>query len=477
MAPLIVPSPDVRYRIHNVDFGTYLERRSLVDVRVRRFKESSQQQWFFNKISDGIFEIVNAADKEYFLEASSIGSAFIPTLHKKLPATRPGLKWKLVDSGRGSFYILNTDNGNYNIFLHLEDKDSIPKLTQDSSLTSTSTTISKESSHRWNIVEDLPAALPDGTGMYVIQTSKGEALQSVSPAASTPKVYLGGSNLGDEHIWEIVDLGNGKGTIRNIHADAFIDVQQVGSAGGEWTQVLSQTTPAAQWNIRKIGAFAFSLTIERPINTTMQTRFALTAMNDVIVLKPNKEVQNQTWSIVPRDLASFNPLIIANPAVNLPAGTYALRSDNGYYLRVDNSHVYGDANQLSYVKVELAGGSGATGLGHVYISDDPGYTQGQGFFYAAEFGGPGLTYHLPYIRSSGIKELWRIEMVYTAPARYVITHVRTAKSLESLNSTHSSSTLFMGKPRENMTLFLEITRGISFPNHKVNGVVVVHIKL
>lgn len=50
MAPLIVPSPDVRYRIHNVDFRTYLEGHCLVDVGVRHFKESSQQQVFVSAL-------------------------------------------------------------------------------------------------------------------------------------------------------------------------------------------------------------------------------------------------------------------------------------------------------------------------------------------------------------------------------------------------------------------------------------------
>jgi len=44
MAPLVVPSPDVRYRIQNVDFRTFLDRRSLTNLSMRRMKDSFQQQ-------------------------------------------------------------------------------------------------------------------------------------------------------------------------------------------------------------------------------------------------------------------------------------------------------------------------------------------------------------------------------------------------------------------------------------------------
>ncbi|KDR73195.1 hypothetical protein GALMADRAFT_251789 [Galerina marginata CBS 339.88] len=451
MAPLIVPSPDVRYRIQNVDFRTYLDLHSLGEVGMRRFKESPQQQWFFRKISDGIFEIVNAEDKEYMLEASAAGSGFNLTAQKVSPGTPQRLQWKLVASRRGSFYILNSNYRSNDIFLHLEnDKDSTPKLTRDSSLTPTTTTISKEASYRWNIAEDSPATLPDGTDgteTYVIQTLGGEALQSASPAADTTKIYLGGSNLGPEHIWEIVDLGNGKGTIRNTRADAFVNVQQVGSAG-EWTHFLSKTTPVAQWDIRKVGALAFSLTIERPVNTT-RTRLALTALNGVIVLKPNKDVQNQMWSIVPTDLASFNPLIIANPMVNLPVGMYALQSENGFYLRVDEStkspNIYIDKSALSYFKFELAKGNDGTGLGHVYISHDS--VSPRGYFCGREFLQTSMKFYIPYMDYTGYnKEAWRVELVSTAPPRYSITHVWSAEVLDAYNDGGPGSTVQLGKP-------------------------------
>jgi len=36
--------PDVRYRIQNVDFGTFLERRYQNDLLMRLMKENSEQQ-------------------------------------------------------------------------------------------------------------------------------------------------------------------------------------------------------------------------------------------------------------------------------------------------------------------------------------------------------------------------------------------------------------------------------------------------
>ncbi|KDR66726.1 hypothetical protein GALMADRAFT_147614 [Galerina marginata CBS 339.88] len=437
MAPLITPTPGVRYRFQNVDFRTYLERRSSTDLVMRRWKDSLQQQWSFKKISDGVFEIINGENKDYRLEASAVGSEFKPIAQTITPGIPQRLQWKLVDAGRGSFYNYNSNN----IFLHLEnDKDSLVRPPPIS--VPTSTTISKEANYRWNIIEDSPAMLPDGTGKYVIQTLKGDGLQPASAAGNTTKLSIGDSYLGDEHIWEIVDLGNGKGTIKNVQVDAFLDVQQVGSAG-EWKPILSKATPAPQWDIRKTAGFAFSLTVERQVNATARTRLALTVLKDDIVLKPNKDVQNQMWSIVPIDLASFKAMIIRNPTVNLPEGEYALHSDNGFYLKARADGIYVNTSELDYFKFEPAGGTYAPGLGYVYISHRSGPPEG--FVYVAEYSAS-VVYHRPKV--GGIespKEVWRVELVSSMPPKYTISHIVTGKTLEALDNSNNQSSVEMGK--------------------------------
>ncbi|KDR71225.1 hypothetical protein GALMADRAFT_281874, partial [Galerina marginata CBS 339.88] len=224
--PLIIPSPDVRYRIQNVDFGTILERRFNVDLLMRAVDDELKQQWYFRRISDGIFEIRNADDQDYMAEASVDGSGYSATCQKAVAGSAQRMQWKLVDLGPKGYYILNTNFGRNNIFLLCEANDDLPNLGEDPSIRRNSTTITKEKNYRWRILEDSPSSLPDGgvSGAYVIQTLKGDFLHPEGPAGARQTLSVAAEDLAVQHKWEIVDLGNGKATIKNCRDGAFMDV-------------------------------------------------------------------------------------------------------------------------------------------------------------------------------------------------------------------------------------------------------------
>ncbi|KDR69987.1 hypothetical protein GALMADRAFT_160151 [Galerina marginata CBS 339.88] len=228
-------------------------------------------------------------------------------------------------------------------------------------------------------------------------------------------------------IWEIVDLGNGRATIRGILVDQFLDVQQVGSST-EWTPVLLKVTPPTpppEWEIQKVGEFWFSITAKQ---TTPSPR-ALTVLDDVIVLKEYKNVPNQLWSLVPTDLASFYPLIAVSPTGSLPVGEYSLLSDlRASYAWVDSSSATLQASPTDrgfYFKFDLAAGNDGTGLGNVFISN----FSHPPFGYLGAFVTEGNTSKVP-VSMWGLtqKDIWCVQMK-GSPKYCFIVHVPTATRL------------------------------------------------
>ncbi|KDR72321.1 hypothetical protein GALMADRAFT_253140 [Galerina marginata CBS 339.88] len=148
---------------------------------------------------------------------------------------------------------------------------------------------------QWKIVEDSLTTLPDGGGMYIIQTLKGDAIHSAPAEGDAHRCAVSQEDLGHHHVWEIQHLGNGKATIKNIRVGAFLNVQRSGLSESDWVPVLSKAAPALRWNVKKIGNFAYSITVKRP--APQHKHFVLTVENNAVALKLMNDEYNQLWFI------------------------------------------------------------------------------------------------------------------------------------------------------------------------------------
>ncbi|KDR69969.1 hypothetical protein GALMADRAFT_255307 [Galerina marginata CBS 339.88] len=430
MAPLPIPTAGVRYRIQNVELSTCLERDSQGNVAMVRWRTSRQaraQQWTFDEVSNGIYNIINAEDQSYRLEASIASPPPGFTLTAQGPAPGTTQEWKVLVSNFKTFYLLN----NPNILLHLDKDDgAVPKLTQDLTIGAATTGSildrTKKPEDRWFITEDTPTKLADAEETYVIQTLKGDAIQCAASPHGPAQLLFKVSHLGDEHKWKIVDLGNGRANIRGILVDQFLDVQQVGSST-EWTPVLLKVTPPTpppEWEIQKVGEFWFSITAKQ----TTPSPHALTVLDDVIVLKEYKNVPNQLWTLVPTDLASFKPLIAVSPTGRFPVGEYTLSNNlRPVYTWVDSAGTLQASltDRGVYFKFDLAAGNDGVGLGNVFISNFSSYPSG---FLTVFDDHHNTTRGSVRLYSPNLKDIWCVQMKAGLNSCFIV-HVPTGRRL------------------------------------------------
>jgi hypothetical protein len=101
---------NVRYRIQNVDFGTFLEQRGDTSLVMRPQKDSSKQQWTFVNHSDRdahlpTYVIRNAYNDELFVNAERAtpptDSHSVSLCESPLPNTA---KWKLSATNDGNVF-------------------------------------------------------------------------------------------------------------------------------------------------------------------------------------------------------------------------------------------------------------------------------------------------------------------------------------------------------------------------------------
>ncbi|KDR69229.1 hypothetical protein GALMADRAFT_925296 [Galerina marginata CBS 339.88] len=356
MAPTL--QPNVRYRIQNVDFGTFLERRNRNELLMRPMKETLQQQWFFSeKPADGTFQILNAEERGYLLDALA---SFNVAIGRARNAQGP--QWELAYGPSRELYIVSADVGSDNVLLSCDSISGALTLEQDSSNRNIRN-ISKEDNYQWRILEDSPATLPATDGKYRIRTLNGYTIHS-EPDMTT--LSIANQERGNHRAWEIISLGNGICTIKNVQEDAFLATALIDS---EWAPVLSKNLPAPEWEIASLGNMTYSIVVRRVIDNTGELRrLSLTLKDDTIILKPMKSVHNQLWYIEATDapLDSTSTAVPTGIPIGQSAGApkvliglveaeYFLCSDGGHYIYVNPSdqNVLVDLGQKSLFKVKL----------------------------------------------------------------------------------------------------------------------------
>ena len=115
--------PNVNYRIQNVDFGNFLERRNGTDLIMRPMKQISEQQvkkllfrlyvsprgltdaqWFFREDNtNGTFQILDVDDRDYLLNAVNPKASDPLDISIEQTWKALGSRWKLPDVSSKEF--------------------------------------------------------------------------------------------------------------------------------------------------------------------------------------------------------------------------------------------------------------------------------------------------------------------------------------------------------------------------------------
>ncbi|GJJ11726.1 hypothetical protein Clacol_005964 [Clathrus columnatus] len=304
--------PEVRYKIQNVDFGTFVEWRGKSQILLRAEKPGIlRQQWYFEKVGFKTYKIKNADNPTVTLSSTD----------SVLTASKDDIQnsWRIAAvPGRPSFFLVNVSKGvgDEDVLLSAP-RGEIVSVTRDTGISDLDQ-IGKPEEFRWRLIEVAPASLPDGDGQYRVRTLNGDAIHSATQG--TRKVIsIQNQAAGPQRAWEVKSQGNGRCTIKSIAEQSYLCAEKV---GGRWTPGLSKTLgtplkpgmPFITWRVKSISDFAYSFCIHLPLDPnepTKETPMSLSVDQktfpppDKIILKPMKEnskaAHNQLWCIEAED--------------------------------------------------------------------------------------------------------------------------------------------------------------------------------
>ncbi|KDR82393.1 hypothetical protein GALMADRAFT_237675 [Galerina marginata CBS 339.88] len=342
MSSYFQPKEHVKYRIMNVDYGTFVQRRNADDdLAIRPKKQDALQHWVFVKIQETppLYEIRDPDPNETTMLYGQLSPS--PGL-KASDGTSPQAEknWSFVTdhlSGNRT-YIVSNSQGRKPCMMYLDEGGALSIEQLKKSVSQLRTEIKGEG-YQWEITEVNPSSLPEGSNQnYRIRTLVGDALQ----LDAAHKITLDKQDRrGNHRTWAIENIGNGSCTIFNVEAKLFLATKDKGSL--DWEPSLSDKPDI--WIIQPTSDFTFSIGVER--NILVNTKPTLQSLSLALdrgnaILKAKKPAHNQIWLIEPED-AAINVPDDHNQgdggkevAPGLLSGDYKLRNTDGrkFYVSV-----------------------------------------------------------------------------------------------------------------------------------------------
>jgi hypothetical protein len=347
---------NVKYRIKNVDLGTYLELRELDGSFVMRPEKDDGLQFFvFEKGKDSTDKVVyKMKAAPYEGQAPALASSIFQADIKSKAATleEPNAtfvsQWVIAGPNlkEGRVYIYVDTGKDVPALLQVNESNALVVDTNAAIKNSKYfTRVKLDDNYKWEVKQVNDPKIPEGDNQnYRIRTLLGSVLEV--DANGGVDIEHGDNSTCSRH-WTIVPApGNGYVTIFNVETKKYLSAKDK----GDHNWVVATSTDKDIWQIDPTSSFTYSIDIARQAyikgRLTTQT-FSLAVGQGKAILKPKKPAHNQIWLLEPENADFGDGEADEKPgtdqvAKGLAVGKYKIRNTSATALYL-NSYDNGSA--------------------------------------------------------------------------------------------------------------------------------------